>query len=171
MCEKSPKADNPEIVNTLEGSQETPSLHIKQLFNTPRKIASALFDRELLGDVKFLVYATQRTSSYLVRTFPDMFLPSLAVSHGINKHKAVLLLTIQAITQMATRPLSGLISDLKGVSRLLFCVASSVGGGLAIVGVAFASTYIHFVIYAVAFGMCSGNKMYLIIHCLNYFIK
>lgn len=106
----------------------------------------------LLTNLPFMLLSLSNLFATQGLYIPYMFLPSLATSKGIEAVNASFLISIVGISNTICRILSGLLTDLPGVSALVVTFVALGVGGLAPLAMPFCHSYWSFVIVSVMFG-------------------
>ena len=115
-------------------------------------------DFSLFRDYKFTFFVVAHclfSGSYLV---PSGFMPARAVSYGISKTDASLLISAMGIASLASRPLCGLLVDRQPIKRFryyVFILWTALAGGLSLVS--FGPSLEAQMTYAVLYGIAQGR--------------
>merc|ERR1712061_43189 len=106
----------------------------------------------LLTNIPFMLLTLSNLFATQGLYIPYMFLPSLATSKGISELDASFLISIVGISNTICRILSGMLTDLPGVSALVVTFIALGIGGIAPLAMPFCEEYWAFVIVSVMFG-------------------
>lgn len=129
-----------------------------------RKTILSSCDIKLFKNINFACFALTHclfSGSFLV---PSAFMPARAVSFGISKTYASLLISVMGVSSLVTRPISGLLVDVQPIKRNRFYVF------FAMVAMCGCVTIVNFgqslesqMTFAVLYGISTGK-----IVCRNY---
>jgi len=120
--------------------------------NCLRTIVDESCSPKLLTNLPFMLLCFSNLFATQGLYIPYMFLPSLAKSQGISKVNASFLISIVGICNTICRILSGMLTDLPGVSALVVTFIALGVGGIAPLAMPFCDEYWAFVIVSVMFG-------------------
>jgi len=106
----------------------------------------------LLTNVPFMLLTLSNLFATQGLYIPYMFLPSLAASKGISEIDASFLISIVGICNTVCRILSGLLTDLPGVSALVVTFIALGVGAIAPLAMPFCHSYESFIVVSAMFG-------------------
>ncbi|XP_006895789.1 PREDICTED: monocarboxylate transporter 1-like [Elephantulus edwardii] len=115
-------------------------------------------DLSLFTHRGFLLYLCGNLPGNFVLIVPLVFLTNYAKSHHFSSESAAFLLSIMSVTDIISRPLIGLVANTKWVKPRIqyFLAVSFLANGMCHMLLPFATTYVHFCIYAGFFGFAYG---------------
>lgn len=125
-------------------------------------------DFSLLKDRGFTIYLIGNCVCAFGIYSPFVFLPSYAISKGIDEYSASYLLSIMGFVDMFVRPTTGLIANSKWIRpriQYLFSVAV-ISNGVCHLMASLISSYAALVVYTVFFGVTFGMFYALLFECL-----
>ena len=102
-----------------EGGEEEEGKESKEKTNCVRTIMDQSCSPKLLTNLPFMLLCFSNLFATQGLYIPYMFLPSLATSRGISQVNASFLISIVGICNTICRILSGMLTDLPGVSALV----------------------------------------------------
>ena len=114
-------------------------------------------DFGLFRDYKFVLFTLAHTLFSAAFLIPSSFMPARAVSYGISKTDASLLVSAMGITNLISRPVCGLLMDIGPIKRnrfYLFICWVTLSGALSLYS--FGPTLEAQMTYAILYGMAQG---------------
>jgi len=120
--------------------------------NCLRTIADQSCSPRLLTNPPFMLLCLSNLFATQGLYIPYTFLPTLAISRGIDEVNASFLISIVGISNTICRILSGMLTDVKGVSALVVTFIALGIGGVAPLAMPFCDEYWAFIIVSVMFG-------------------
>lgn len=145
--EKSEKA----LLDEESSEKETRGHRIKQWL-------SVWFGFDMLKDPKFILFLAGRTLVFFGTVMMSLYGVSYAVSCGIDKIRASLLLTLLGACSAIARFIVGGIASLACVDRLLLKTCSMLAGGAVVMLASIANqSFISHAMISMAFGLTVGE--------------
>ena len=92
---------------------------------------------------------------------PFFFLPNMAVSFGLSRGKAAMLLSIIGGSSTVTRVVIGWVSDQPWANCVVINNCALIVGGGATIVCPFCQTFPLLAVYALVFGCCIGKLILL----------
>ena len=112
---------------------------------------------ELVKNPLFIRLCISNLLSCLGYSVPYIFLTDLSISLGFDSSSSAFLISIIGISNTIARVFFGFISDYKCVNMTLLYNTNLVVCGLVSLGVTVYTMYPLLAVYAVIFGICSGE--------------
>jgi len=129
----------------------------KGVWQELKQTTAEMLSPELLRNPVFLMFGISNFFTSIGFNVPFIFLPDRAIVSGIDKDRAVLLVSIIGIANTAGRMIFGFLSDRKWVNRLmLYNTALTICGVATALSAVVGDSFYFLAVYAAVFGVFIG---------------